>query len=74
MTSTIIYILLITLAFSFGAIFTLFLLKSRCSGYILLYEDQMYLELTKEDCKKLCNKDYVTLNVERVNFKPYIDN
>lgn len=66
------------LSFIFGAVMGWLLFSFRIQvqtdGYILLYEDQMYLNLSKDDIVKLSKSDYATLNIKRANFKPYIDN
>lgn len=52
-----------------GFLFHTVLTIRKCDGDILMYEDELYLELSEDDVTKLSEKQFAILNVRKVNFK-----
>ena len=48
-----------------------YMMLHECHGTIVMYEDQVYLSLTKEDIYALEHKRFATLRLQREKFKGF---
>lgn len=61
------------LFFLFGFIVCYIFLKKSCDGELYLFDDEMYLNVSKTSIEKFQNNNFVMFQVKRRNFNGFND-